>query len=59
MTRDGDPVGGAVKAAVSLMMRRVAKEDAESGALRKFVCGSGSEVWITGTTKNKKVIVRR
>jgi hypothetical protein len=58
MTGDDDPIGGVVKAAVSLMMRRVTKEDTERGAWRKFVCGSGSEVWITGTTKNTKVIVR-
>jgi hypothetical protein len=57
MTGDDDPVGGKVKAAVSLMMRRVAKEDAKSGARRKFICGSGSEVQITGTTKDTKVIV--
>jgi hypothetical protein len=57
MTGDDNPVGGEVKAAVSLMMRRVAKEDAKSGARRKFICGSGSEVQITGTTKDTKVIV--
>jgi hypothetical protein len=57
MTGDDDPVGGAVKAAVSLMMRIVAQEDAKDGVWRKFICGSGSEVQITGTTKNMKVIV--
>jgi hypothetical protein len=58
MTGDDDPISGEVKAAVSLMMRRVAKEDAKSGAWRKFICGSGSEVRTTGTTKDTKVIVR-
>jgi hypothetical protein len=57
MTGDDDPVGGEAKAAVSLMMRRVAKEDAKSRAWHKFICGSGSEVRITGTTKDTKVIV--
>jgi hypothetical protein len=57
MTGDNNPVGGEVKAAVSLMMRRVTKEGAKSGAWRKFICGGGREVRITGTTKDTKVIV--
>jgi hypothetical protein len=59
MAGDDDPVGGSIKTAVSLMMRRVAKEDAQGGARRKLVCGSGGEVGITCTTKNTKVIVGR
>jgi hypothetical protein len=57
MTGDNNPVGGEVKAAVSLMMRRVASENAKSGAWRKFICGNDSEVRITGTTKDTKVII--
>jgi hypothetical protein len=57
MMGDDEPVGGEVKAAISLMMRRVAKEDAKSGVWRKFICGSGSKVRITGTTKDTKMIV--
>lgn len=37
---DDDFVGGEVKAAVSLMMRRIAEEDAHGGTGRKLVGGS-------------------
>jgi hypothetical protein len=59
MMRDDYFVGMKVKAAVSLMVRRVAKEDTQCGARCKVVSGSGIEICITSATKNVKVIVRR
>jgi hypothetical protein len=57
MTRDDDAMGGEVKTAIPLVVRRVAKEEAVSGAGRQLVRGSGGGVGIAGTTEHPKVVV--
>jgi len=59
MTRDDDPIRGAIKAAVSLVMSRVAEKDTECGARCKLMRGCGSEVRVACTTKDPKVVVCR
>jgi hypothetical protein len=52
MTGDDDSIGGRIKAAVSLVMSRVTKEDAESRASSKLVGSSGGNIGITLAAKN-------
>jgi hypothetical protein len=59
MTRDDDSIGGRVKTSVSLMVSRVADEDAKSRTRCKFVGSSGREIGVTLTTKNAEMIVGR
>jgi len=59
MARDDDSIGGTVKAAVSLVVSRVAEKNTECRTRRKLVSGCGSEVWVASTTKDPKVIARR
>ena len=53
MTRDDDSIGGRIKASVSLMVSRVAKEDAKGRTRCKFVGSGGREIGITLTTKKR------
>jgi hypothetical protein len=57
MTRDDDAMGGEVKIAVPLVVRRVAKEEAASGAWRQLMKGSSGGVGIAGTAEHTKVVV--
>jgi len=59
VTRDDDSIGGSIKASVSLMVSRVAKEDAKGRTRCKFVGSGGLEIGITLTTKNAEMIVGR
>jgi hypothetical protein len=57
MTRDDDAMGGEVKTAIPLAVRRVAKEEAASGAWRQLMRTSGGSVGIAGTAEHTKVVV--
>jgi hypothetical protein len=59
MMRDDDPIGGGIKTAVSLMVSRIAKEDAESRTGCKFMGSSGRKIGVTLTTEDPKMIVGR
>ena len=59
MTRDDDSIGDRIKTAVSLMVSRIAKEDAESRTGCKFMGSSGRKIGVTLTTENPKMIVGR
>lgn len=59
MLRDDDSVGGEIKTAVTFMMSRIAKEDAQSGTRSKFVGCSSGKIRITSATENTKVIIGR
>ena len=59
MTRDDDSIGDKIKTAVSLMMSRIAKEDAESRTGCKFMGSSGRKIGVTLTTEDPKMIVGR
>ena len=59
MTRDDDPVGDGVKAAVSFMVGRVAEKDAQGGVRCELVASYGRQVWIAGAPKDAEVIVGR
>jgi hypothetical protein len=59
VTRDDDSIGGRIKASISLMVSRVAKEDAKGRTRCKFVGSGGREIGITLTTKNAEMIVGR
>ena len=59
MTRDDDPIRGAIKAAVSLVMSRVAEKNTQRGTQCKLMRGCGSEVRVACTTKDPKVVVCR
>jgi hypothetical protein len=56
MTRD-DAMGGEIKTVIPLVVRRVAKKEAASGAGRQLVRGSGGGVGIAGTAEHPKLIV--
>jgi hypothetical protein len=57
MTRDDDAMEGEIKTVIPLVVRRVAKEEAASGAGRQLVRGSGRGVGIAGTAEHPKVAV--
>jgi hypothetical protein len=57
VTRDDDLVECEVKTAIPLMVRRVAKEEAMSGAWRELMRGSSENVGIAGTAKPAEVVV--
>jgi hypothetical protein len=59
VTRDDDSIGGRIKTSVSLMVSRVAKEDAKGRTRCKFVWSGGREIGITLTTKDAEMIVGR
>jgi hypothetical protein len=55
VTRDDDAMGCELKAAVALVVRGVAKEEAASGAWRQLMRGSSGSVGIAGTAKYAEV----
>jgi hypothetical protein len=57
VTRDDDAVGGEVQTPIPLVVRRVAKEEAASGARRKLMRGSSRSVRVAGTAEHAKVVV--
>jgi hypothetical protein len=59
VTRDDDAMGRELEAAIPLVVRGVAKEEAASGAWRQLVSGSSRRVGIAGTTKDAEVGVGR
>jgi hypothetical protein len=59
VTRDDDAMGRELEAAIPLVVRGVAKEEATSGAWRQLVSGSSGSVGIAGTSKDAEVGVGR
>jgi hypothetical protein len=59
VTRDDDAVGGEVQAPIPLVVRRVAEEEAASGARRKLVRGGSGNVRVAGTAEHAQVVVGR
>jgi hypothetical protein len=57
IARDDDAMGGEVKTVIPLVVRRVAKEEAASGAWRQLMRSSGGSVGIAGTAEHTKVVV--
>jgi len=56
VVRDDDPIGGKVKAPITLVIRRVAEEGAQSGPRGQLVRGSGGEIWIAGASKGPEIM---
>ena len=54
---DDDAMRGEVKIAMPLVVRRVPKEEAASGAGRQLIRSSNGSVGIAGTTKDPKVSI--
>ena len=59
VTGDDDPIGDSVKVAVSFMVGRVAKKDAQGGAGCELMASCGRQVGVAGAPKDAKVIVGR
>jgi hypothetical protein len=57
MMIDDDAMGGEVKTAIPLVVRRVAKEKATSGAWRQLMRSSSGSVGIAGIAEHSKVVV--
>ena len=57
MPGDDDSVGREIKAAVSFVMSRVAKENAQDGPRSEFMWSSGGQVWVTFATEDSQVII--
>jgi hypothetical protein len=58
MTGDDDAMGGEAKTAIPLVVRRVAKEEATSGAWRQLMGSSSGSVRVAGTFEHAEVVVR-
>jgi hypothetical protein len=54
---DDDAMRGEVKIAMPLVVRRVPKEEAASGAGRQLIRSSNGSVGIAGTAEHAKVVV--
>ena len=59
MARDEDPTRGEVKATVTLVIRRIPEEDAQSGTGSQLVRSGGNGVRVTRTPKDTKVLIPR
>ena len=59
MARDDDAICGEIKAAITLVVVRIAKENTWLGTRCKLVCGGGGEIWVTPTTENSEMGVIR
>jgi hypothetical protein len=59
VTRDDDAMGSELEAAIPLVARGVAKEEAASGAWRQLMSVSSGSVGIAGTAKYAEVGVGR
>jgi hypothetical protein len=57
MTRDDNAMGGEVKTAIPLVVRRVAKEEIAGGAWRPLMRSSNRSVGRAGTAEHTKVVV--
>lgn len=57
MARYDDAVSVEVKAPITLVVGRVANEDAQRGSRGKFVGGGGGEVGIARATKRAKIVI--
>jgi hypothetical protein len=57
VTGDDDAMGGEVMTAIPLVDRRVAKEEATSGAWRQLMGSSSGSVRVAGTSEHAKVVV--
>jgi hypothetical protein len=57
MTGDDDAMGGEVKTTIALVVRRVAKEEAASGAWRQLMWSSSGSVRVAGTSEHAEVVV--
>jgi hypothetical protein len=55
VARDDDAVGGEVKTAIPLVVRRVAKEEAAGGAWRQLVRSCSGNVGVEGTVEHAEV----
>jgi hypothetical protein len=54
---DDDAMGGEVKTTIPLVVRRVAKEEAASGAWRQLMGSSSGSVRVAGTSKHAEMVV--
>jgi hypothetical protein len=57
VTRDDDAMGGEVKTAIPLVVRRVAKEEVVSGVWRQLMRSNSRSVGIAGTTEHTDVVI--
>ena len=55
MARDDDTTCGEIKAAITLVVVRIAKENTWLGTQCKLVYGGGRESWVTPTTENSEI----
>jgi hypothetical protein len=57
MMRDDSAIGVAIKTNITLVVRGIAKEYAQSGAGGKFVGSSGREIGIALASEDAKMII--
>jgi hypothetical protein len=57
MMRDDDLMGGEVKTAIPLVVRRVAKEEAARGVWRQLMGSSSRSVMVAGTCEHAEVVI--
>jgi hypothetical protein len=57
VTKDDDAMGGEVKTTIPLLVRRVAKEEATSGAWRQLMRSSSGSVGVAGKAEHAEVVV--
>jgi hypothetical protein len=57
VTGDDDAMGGEIKTMIPLVVRRVAKEEAASGAWRQLMGSRSGSVRVAGTSEHAEVVV--